>query len=63
LTLDKLQELRDSLDDMIGYLTDNSCSDPTCCGGPYYLYSDFDDAQRFLKAEYGIEYVPSDNKE
>lgn len=54
--LDALQTLRDSLDDIIGYLTDNSCADPDCCGGPYYFMSDFDDACRFLKAEYGIEY-------
>lgn len=56
VSLDDLQTLRNYLDDIIGYLTDNSCSDPGCCGGPYYFMSDFDDACRFIEAEYGIKY-------
>lgn len=56
VSLDDLQTLMQNLSDIIGYLTDNSCSDPDCCGGPYYFMSDFDNAQRFIEAKYGFKY-------
>lgn len=56
VSLDDLQILRNYLDDIIGYLTDNSCSDPDCCGGPYYFLSDFETALSFIEDEYGIKY-------
>ncbi len=41
LTLEELQELNWAIDYVTGYLTDNSCGDPECCGGPYYNYDDY----------------------
>lgn len=36
LNISELNALRYALDDVIGYLADNSCGDPDCCGGPFY---------------------------
>ena len=55
LDLIDLQNLRDALDDVIGYLTDNSCSDPDCCGGPYYDVESFDAGVSVLK-NFGLNY-------
>jgi hypothetical protein len=55
LQLGQLTDLRYALDEMIEYLTDNSCSDPECCNGPYSTKKDFDDAAARL-AKYGLEY-------
>jgi hypothetical protein len=51
----ELNKLRWALDDIIGYLSDNSCGDPECCGGPYYELQEYNDGLKML-AEYGIEY-------
>lgn len=42
LNINELNSLRFALDDVIGYLADNSCGDPDCCGGPYYERADFE---------------------
>jgi len=55
VTLDDLQRLSDALSDVTGFLTDNSCSDPDCCGGPFYEYRDFEDGLKVL-AEFGLEF-------
>lgn len=36
-----LQSLSWALDNVHGYLTDNSCSDPDCCGGPHYSEEEY----------------------
>lgn len=53
LTWDELYQLRNALDDFMGYVSDNSCSDPDCCGGPMYEKRDFDVAETVL-AGFGI---------
>lgn len=55
LTWAEISAIRNALDDFIGYVSDNSCADPDCCGGPYYEQSDFDNAAALL-AKYGIEW-------
>jgi hypothetical protein len=50
LDIGELNDLRAALDDVIGYLADNSCGDPDCCGGPYYERPDFEDGVRTLEA-------------
>lgn len=35
-SINELRELNYAISDILGCLTDNSCSDPECCGGPYY---------------------------
>lgn len=47
-----------SLNQLHGYLTDNSCSDPDCCGGPFYDEQDYTDGIAMLK-ELGLEYDPT----
>jgi hypothetical protein len=53
LNIDELNRLRFALDDIIGYLSDNSCSDPECCGGPFYERAEFTGGVRELN-KYGI---------
>jgi hypothetical protein len=55
IDLNGLQTLRDALGDVIGYLTDNSCSDPDCCGGPFYEREDFQRGCEVLKL-HGLEF-------
>ena len=55
-TLEELQELQDALNDVIGYLTDNSCGDPDCCGGLYYTSKDYESGLSTL-FKFGIDYV------
>jgi hypothetical protein len=52
----ELNQLRNALDDILGYLTDNSCGDPDCCGGPYYSSSYFDSGAEVLR-NFGLEAV------
>jgi hypothetical protein len=55
INLDGLQNLRFALDDVIGYLTDNSCSDPDCCGGPFYELEEYESGLKILQ-HYGLKY-------
>lgn len=55
LSLNELQELSWAIENLTGYLTDNSCGDPDCCGGPYYDQDQFDDASELLK-KYSLEW-------
>lgn len=52
--IDALQMLRDAINDVVGYLTDNSCTDPDCCGGPYYTEHEYFSGLQELR-KYGIE--------
>lgn len=54
LNIYELQALQYSIDYVVGYLTDNSCSDPDCCGGPCYEHDDYIKDIEKLK-EFGIE--------
>jgi len=56
--LNDLQNIRDALSDVVGYLTDTSCSDPDCCGGPFYEKTDFELGCKTLE-NYGLKYVES----
>ena len=51
-----LNALQQACSDMLGYLSDNSCSDPDCCGGPFYERSDFYRGEKVLKS-FGLQYV------
>lgn len=56
LTLRELQELEHAISYVTGYLTDTSCGDPECCGGPYYDYDDYLENLEVMK-KFGIEYA------
>lgn len=56
LTVDQLSALQYALGDVVGYLTDNSCGDPDCCGGPYYEEAAFNEGIA-LMAQYGLSYM------
>jgi hypothetical protein len=53
LSLNELLELRDAVADICGFFTDNSCSDPDCCGGPFYTDEDYQHGSEIL-AKYGL---------
>ena len=53
LTVYELQELSYALEDVYGYLTDNSCSDPDCCGGPFYEVEQYEEGLKVLE-KFGI---------
>lgn len=54
----QLGDIVHRLNQLHGYLTDNSCSDPDCCGGPFYDEQDYTDGIAMLK-ELGLEYDPT----
>ena len=39
--INELIDLRDAIDTVLVYISDNSCGDPECCGGPYYSDEEF----------------------
>jgi hypothetical protein len=39
--INELIHLRDAIDTVLGYISDTSCGDPECCGGPYYSDEEF----------------------
>lgn len=53
-SINELSELNYAISDILGYLTDNSCGDPECCGGPYYEKEEYDNGINLLKA-YGLD--------
>ncbi len=55
LTTDELNKLRDATDNMLLYLGDSSCSDPDCCGGPYYTLQEYEEGLKVLN-ELGLHY-------
>ena len=55
LTWDELAGLQNALSDLTGYIGDNSCSDPDCCGGPYFSRAEFETAEQVL-AGYGLKW-------
>lgn len=54
IDIDTAQDIARALEDVIGFLTDNSCSDPDCCGGPYYTVDQYDKGVETL-ADYGLK--------
>ena len=54
LSIEDAYDLMRNIDDVIMYLTDNSCGDEECCGGPLVSYEDFTEARDALK-QLGIE--------
>jgi len=54
MTLAELQRLKFAISDVEGYLTDNSCSDPDCCGGPFYERDEYDRGAAVMR-EFGLE--------
>lgn len=61
LTWGEIWALREALSDFTGYVSDNSCNDPDCCGGPFYEKADFERAETLL-ARYGIKWNGSTNE-
>ena len=55
LTYEEVSELKWALSDIEGYLTDNSCSDPDCCSGPYYTVEDVGQATAILN-KFGLDF-------
>ena len=53
IDIDGLNALHHALADVIGYLSDNSCGDPDCCGGPFYELDDYERGKRVL-AQFGL---------
>jgi hypothetical protein len=58
LDINDLNRLEWAMSDIIGYLSDNSCGDPDCCGGPYYEVEQYDAGVAVL-AEYGLAVEPN----
>jgi hypothetical protein len=56
INIDQLYALYNACIDMLGYLGDNSCSDPECCGGPLYEKKDFEHGQDTLRT-FGLRFV------
>jgi hypothetical protein len=56
ININQLNALHQACSDMLGYLSDNSCSDPDCCGGPYYEKEDFEHGQDTLRT-FGLRFV------
>jgi hypothetical protein len=46
----ELNILRQAIDDVLGYLSDNSCGDPDCCGGPYYTHDEFEAGMQVINS-------------
>ena len=55
LTYEDVSELKWALSDIEGYLSDNSCSDPDCCSGPYYTLEDVANAVAILN-KFGLDF-------
>lgn len=55
LNLEQLTELLYAMQDVHGYMTDNSCGDPDCCGGPFYTEAGYDAAAEIMH-KYGLSY-------
>jgi hypothetical protein len=55
LTWREIWDLREALAGLICYVSDNSCSDPDCCGEPYYDRADLEHAETLL-ACYGLKW-------
>lgn len=49
VSLRKLRELEWAISNLVGYICDNSCGDPECCGGPFYTEEDFREAEQILR--------------
>lgn len=56
LKLTDLPEIVEAVSSVYGYKTDNSCSDPDCCGGPLYTEDEYDRGINLLRG-FGIEVV------
>lgn len=52
----QLNAIQQAASDMLGFLSDNSCGDPECCGGPYYEKADFERGDELLRS-LGLRYT------
>jgi hypothetical protein len=50
IDLAQLNAIQQAASDMLGFLSDNSCGDPECCGGPYYEKADFERGDELLRS-------------
>lgn len=55
VNIDDLNILYYALSDVIGFITDNSCGDPDCCGGPFYDDEQYEDGLKVL-ANFGLKF-------
>lgn len=58
LTFMQLSDLEDAIGNITGYLSDNSCGDPECCGGPYYDREQYEEGLKMLES-FGLCFDPS----
>lgn len=58
LTFAQLSDLADAIGNITGYLSDNSCGDPDCCGGPFYDKDQYDEGLKMLES-FGLRFDPS----
>ena len=58
LTFAQLSDLEDAIGNITGYLSDNSCGDPDCCGGPFYDKDQYDEGLKMLES-FGLRFDPS----
>lgn len=58
--INDLNAIDQAISDILGYLSDTSCSDPECCGGPFYEYEDYAEGVKTLAA-YGLEFANDDH--
>ena len=58
LTFAQLSDLADAIGNITGYLSDNSCGDPDCCGGPFYDKDQYDEGLKILES-FGLRFDPS----
>ena len=54
LNIEQMRELEYALYDVVGYMTDNSCGDKDCCGGPFYTLEGYQAGVEVL-AKYGLD--------
>ena len=58
LTFAQLSDLADAIGNITGYLSDNSCGDPYCCGEPFYDKDQYDEGLKMLES-FGLRFDPS----
>ena len=58
LTFAQLSDLADAIGNITGYLSDNSCGDPDCCGGPFFDKDQYDEGLKMLES-FGLRFDPS----
>lgn len=62
LSINEINELSHALDYAIGFMSDNSCSDPECCGGPWYTRDHFEESLAVME-RFGLTFDPDQRAE